>query len=281
MKIGYGTYGVPELQPAEALPRLASMGYETVEVCVAPRYPTSPSKLDARARQALKEQIAASRLELSGLMIFVNLLAASESELDEQQEQYRAACVLARDLAANDTPLPVLSTIGHGDLTWERDGDTIVDRVAAFARLAASEGCRFALEPHVGGLLCEPERTRWVVDAARTRPGVPERALGINFDISHFSVAGYPLVDTIRLLAPITLHTHVKDGRMQDGKVRFLLPGEGGTDYVTYFREMAAAGWTGPITVEITAQIFNLPDYAPWPAAEFSLKTLREARAQA
>jgi sugar phosphate isomerase/epimerase len=114
----------------------------------------------------------------------------------------------------------------------------------------------------------------------RVRSAVPAeaRGTGINFDISHFVAAGYAVDEMIRQLVPYSIHTHVKDGRMEDGKVRFLLPGEGDLDWAAYFRGMAQAGWTGPITVEVTAQIFNLSDYDPWPAAEFSLATLREAR---
>jgi sugar phosphate isomerase/epimerase len=103
-------------------------------------------------------------------------------------------------------------------------------------------------------------------------------SLGINFDISHFAVAGYPRPETIAALARYAFHTHVKDGRLVDGKVQFLLPGEGDFDYPTYFREMAQAGYTGCITAEVSAQIFNLPDYDPWGAAEFCLETLRRAR---
>ena len=68
---------------------------------------------------------------------------------------------------------------------------------------------------------------------------------------------------------------------MEQGRVRYLLPGEGDTDYVAYFEEMDRAGWSGCITVEITAMIFRREDYDPWVAAEFSFQTLHEARAKA
>jgi sugar phosphate isomerase/epimerase len=103
-------------------------------------------------------------------------------------------------------------------------------------------------------------------------------SLGINFDISHFAVAGCPRAETIRSLVPYAFHTHVKDGRMVDDKVQFLLPGEGDFDYAAYFREMAEAGWTGCVTVEVSAQIFKQPGYDPWSSARFSLQALGEAR---
>ena len=75
--------------------------------------------------------------------------------------------------------------------------------------------------------------------------------------------------------APRLLDIRVSD---PDGKVKFLLPGEGDFDYPAYFREMAQAGYTGCITAEVSAQIFNQPGYDPWPAARFCLETLRNAR---
>src|SRR5262249_27615293 len=131
------------------------------------------------------------------------------------------------------------------------------------------------LEPHVHGLLDRPERVVEIMDRLRSP------SLGINFDISHFAVAAYPRAETIRTLAAYAFHTHVKDGRMGDGQVQFLLPCEGGFDYPAYLRERERAGYAGGITAEVSAQIFNRPDYDPWPAARFCLETLRRARGAA
>jgi sugar phosphate isomerase/epimerase len=275
MTIGYGTYGMPEVAVWEALPRLARMGYEAVEICVANRWPTAPEKLSSSDRERLRALLQELGLDLPALMVFVNLLAAPGMDLDEQERLFRDACALTRDLSPHpeeDRAPVIASTLGHCALEWEEALPLVRDRAVWFAGLAAEEGCRLALEPHVGGLLDRPERVTALMEEVRSP------SLGINFDISHFAVAGYPRAETIRALAPYALHTHVKDGRMVDGKVQFLLPGEGNFDYVAYFREMAAAGWTGCVTAEVSAQIFNRPGYDPWPAAQFCLDTLRRAR---
>src|SRR5262249_9835817 len=156
---------------------------------------------------------------------------------------FRDACALGRDLAPGTRPI-VVSTLGSCPLSWEAALPLVIERAAWFGEQAAREGCRLALEPHVNALLDRPERVTSLMER------VHSPSLGINFDISHFAVAGFPRAETIRALAPYAFSTHVKDGRMVDGKVQFLLPGEGEFDYEAYFREMAAAGWTGPITVE-------------------------------
>lgn len=274
LKIAYGSYGMPEIPIWDALPRLAELGYEGVELCVAERWPTAPHKLSAADRQRLRSTYSDLNLELPALMLFVNLLAPEGEELDAQVRLYQDACALARDLSPGTHPV-LTCGLGACKQEWDEAWPLIVERTAHFGELSAREGCRLALEPHVGPLLNSPERTLALLEKTHSP------SLGINFDISHFEVAGYPRAETIRKLAPYAIHTHVKDGYMQDGKVQFQLPGEGTLDYAAYFREMAEAGWTGPITVEISGQIFNRPGYDAWADAQFSLNTLRRARAAA
>ena len=100
----------------------------------------------------------------------------------------------------------------------------------------------------------------------------------VNFDISHFYVDGFDLQTSVDLCAPYTVSTHIKDGHRVDGKVQYQLPGEGTLDLIAYFKAVAAAGITVPITVEITGQIWKLPDYDPWSVAEQCFKALDDAR---
>jgi sugar phosphate isomerase/epimerase len=272
MKIAYGTYGMPGMPMMEALPRLKRMGYEGVELCVGERYTTAPGKLSAADRKALRKCLMDLGLELPALMILSRIMVTNPDEYRKELDAFHAAGELARDLTLGSAP-PVLTTVlGGGNQTWEKDYNQIVERVAEWAQAAAKHGTKFALEPHVGGLLDRPERAIAILKA------VNSPALGLNFDISHFAVQGMPMGPTVAALAPHAIHTHVKDGRMENGKVKFLLPGEGDFDYAAYFRAMAKAGWKGCITVEISGMIFNAPGYDPWKAAEFSWKTLSAAR---
>ena len=271
MKLAFGTYGMPEVPIREALPRLADLGYEAVEICIADRWPTSPGKMNGAERERVRAMLQVLSLDLPGLMLFLNLLAPAGEKLDEQERRFREACALARDLAPESPPV-IASVLGACELEWEQALPLVADRAARFGEIAAAEGCRLALEPHVGAVFDRPSRVIELMER------VHSPSLGINFDISHFDVAGYPRAETIAAMVPYALHTHVKDGRMVDGKVQFLLPGEGDFDYTAYFREMAEAGWTGCVTVEVSMQIFDRPGYDPWAAARFSLEALRAAR---
>ena len=270
MKIAYGTYGMPDVPIEEALPRLAEIGYTGVELAVGERWPTAPDKLDAGARAGLKNQVAELGLGVPALMNILDCMTAEEAVHRSNLEALRAMCALAHDVTSDEAPV-ITSTVGGQSAKWDEQKELLAERVGEWGSVIAEEGCQFAAEPHVGGGLDRVERVLWLLD----RVDVP--GLGLNFDISHFAIQGHDMEATVAALAPHAIHTHVKDGRMVDGKVQFLLPGEGDFDYVAYLRAMKAAGWDGFITVEITGQIWNQEGYDPWPGAEFSYRTLAEA----
>lgn len=274
-KIAYGTYGMPKEDLRAAIPRLSKIGYEGLEICVGEAYPAAPHKLPKEKRSELRTMVSDLDLEVPSLMLLSRVLTPDPREYQQQLEAFRAAAELANDLAVNDK-IPVLTTtLGGGTMTWKKDREALVDRIAEVGELIAEGGTRFAVEPHVGSILEHPHHAVWLIQR------INSPSVRLNFDISHFAVAGYPLEDTVAQLAPLAIHTHVKDGRMVAGKVQWLLPGEGDFDYAAYFQAMAKADWRGCITVEISGMIFSKPNYDPWHAAEFSWKTLSAGRKEA
>ena len=274
-KIAYGTYGMPNEDLKAAIPRLSKMGYEGLEICVGEAYPTAPQKLSKERRAELCAMISDLNLEIPSLMLLSRVLTADPREYQQQLEAFRAAAELANDLAVSDK-IPVLTTtLGGGAMIWKNDREALADRIAEVGELIAKAGIRFAVEPHVGSILEHPHRAVWLIQR------INSSSVRLNFDVSHFAVAGYPLDDTVAKLAPLAIHTHVKDGRMVAGKVQWLLPGEGDFDYAAYFQAMAKADWRGCITVEISGMIFGKPNYDPWLAAEFSWQTLSTGRREA
>lgn len=274
-KISYGTYGIPKLSAFEAIPRLARIGYQGIEICVGANYPTAPANISQPERNRLRSLLRDLDLALPALMLINHPLEQDPARYRTEVAALRASAALAVELSSvGDVPV-LATTAGGGPDEWEDKKDLMVERVAEWGRICAEYGTKLAIEPHFGSALNTPERTLWLIKRINS-PDVQ-----INFDISHFIAGGFDLEETIAALAPISIHTHVKDGRVESGRVRYLLPGDGGIDYVKYYRAMAKAGWFGHICVEITAQIFNLPDYDPWSAAEKSYRVLRQSLEQA
>ncbi len=101
----------------------------------------------------------------------------------------------------------------------------------------------------------------------------------VTYDFSHFQLQGLALDSTLDAMLPHTRFIHVKDARKKaDGKFEFLLPGEGDTDYAALFKKLRESGYQGDVVVEVSAMIWNKPDYDPVAAARKSFATLDAAR---
>lgn len=272
MTIAYGTYGMPYEALELALPRLAQIGYDAVELCIADDYPAAAAHLSLAGRKGLRRLLGDNRLDACALMMLSNVMA----DAAEHERNLRAlgeACLLAHDLAMN---APVLTTtVGGRPENWETDRTVLVHHLRDWAAIAGREGCIVAIEPHVGSILDRPERAAWAIAE------VASLDLRLNLDVSHFDLQGYSTKYVVALLAPLAVHAHVKDGRTANGKAQFLLPGAGGFDYAPYLQWMRQAGYEGPITVEISRQLSTCADYDPYTAARFSYQTLASAFARA
>ena len=109
----------------------------------------------------------------------------------------------------------------------------------------------------------------------------PNRVAGRCFrsldDWAETTGRGVALADSVRQLAGLAAFAHVKDARGTPEKFEFLLPGEHGTDYRELARLLPAAGYAGPVVVEVSGQISTRPGYDPAVAARTSYANLAAA----
>jgi sugar phosphate isomerase/epimerase len=139
------------------------------------------------------------------------------------------------------------------------------------AEYAKSVGTMVGIEPHVGSSCHLPKHAVWLTEQ------VASDGLTLHFDISHFNVQGIPMEESIRLLAPLAKHTHIKDESGLAPDHKFLIPGEGEMDYPDYLRMMQAAGYDGHIVVEISLMVQARPDYDALAAATQSYNVVNAA----
>lgn len=274
MEIGYGTYGMQSLDIFEILPRIREIGYEAVEINVGDDWPTAPHKLDAGARRRLVDALKTEGFPPPVLMAGMPVCARGEAR-PPMLERLDAVCALVRDLNFGDGPAVIVTTLGGVRDSWEEEKQWICDGLLELAERTARDNVILGIEPHVGHIFDTPEKSAWVMEQTG------HAYLKLNFDISHFHVLGIDLQHSVDLCAPYAAATHIKDGRMVEGKVQFLLPGEGDLDLTAFTVAAAAAGMKVPITVEVSGQLWKAPDYDPWQAAEFSYRALDRARREA
>jgi sugar phosphate isomerase/epimerase len=271
MKIGYCTWGMPLVPIDTIIPFVARTGYTGIEITVIPGYTTDLALLDRAERKRISRMLAEYQLELPAIAAQTSMIDTDPELAETHWKRLTNAVDLALEWAQNGIPPAVDTTVGGTPEDWDALSPLLFDRMAALVRYAEVRGVVIAAEPHVGSLLDTPAR---VLELLRQ---IDSPYLKLNFDISHFNVQGIHYSESVPLLAPHTVHTHVKDERGVVPNFEFLIPGEGEFDYVGYLRAMRAAGYDDYITPEISIMVQKRPNYDPFAAAEQSYRVLRDA----
>ena len=271
MRIGYSTWGMRDVPIAEALPAIAEMGYQGIELSVAPGWTTELHTLDAEKRTTIKRLLAEHNLVLTSVIRNASMVADAPDENAANMQSLRDAIDLTAELAQPGEVSVMTSHLGGRADDWDAKKNVAVERLLTLADYAADREVVIGVELHCGSMLNLPDRVDWLFEQVK-HPNVR-----LNFDISHMEVMGIPIDESVPRLAPYSVHTHVKDQRGRYPDFEFLTPGEGPFDFVHYLKAMQAAGYDGFITAEVSIMVQRRPDYDPFFHAQLAYWTLRKA----
>ena len=271
MQIAYSTYGLQSVDPIDAVEGVKGIGYDGLEINCGDDWATAPDRFGEADRKALCDAYQRASFPPPVMMNLIHLCAHDE-DVEEKTNRLATTCRLARDLCWLDRPSVVTTTLGKQSGTWEEARDSIVENLQPYADVAGDHNVILAVEAHVGQEMDTPEKAKWLAQA------MDHPNLKLNFDYSHFLMLDIDLQHSLDLNAEHSVHTHIKDGRMVDGKVQFALPGDDRLDLVDYLQRVQDAGLDVPITVEVSAQIWKREDYDPWGTAEHCFGKLNKAR---
>jgi sugar phosphate isomerase/epimerase len=282
MKLGYNTWSMPTLSFRDAVTHCGRLGFDSVEVTVSEGWRTDVMTLAPGIAAEWRRIAADAGVTMTSLTANAPVLAEGEAwrfahdrltkslalaaELQEPGQRMPISVTASRP-EADSAGLPPVSS----ERRWESERQLVVDRFGELAAIARGLNVRVALEPHVMTVVCTSGRALQVLDE------VGDNALGLNLDISHFAVQGFPIADVVRALAPHAIACEVKDQRGVVPKFDFLIPGEGDFDYVGFLREMDGAGYSGSVSVEISIFRQRVGQYDPYDAARQSYQVLSKA----
>jgi sugar phosphate isomerase/epimerase len=271
MRIGYSTWGMKTVPLEEALPAIAKIGYQGVELSVAPGWISELYALDAAKRQRIRELLAEHHLVLTSVIRNASMVEEDPQKNAESLQSLRDAIDLTAELAQPGEPAVMTSHLGGRPEDWEAKRNLAVERLVGLTDYAAQRGVIIAVEIHCMSMLNLPERVVWLFEQVKSP------AARLNFDISHMEVMGIGIDQSVPVLAPYAIHTHVKDQRGRYPNLEFLTPGEGPFDFVHYLRAMQATGYNGFITAEVSLMVQGRPNFDPFFHAQLSYWTLRKA----
>jgi sugar phosphate isomerase/epimerase len=307
MRIGYNTWSMATVPYHEFVPGLAEIGYRAIAISVVPGYTiggqyvpnaANLAGLTSDDRRRLKAMLAERNFELPSI-VGNQPLALSEPDRNAvSMQRLRDAADLCVELALDGQPVPTLNTgVGGRSGELEMKQQMIVERLGELADYGRRRGVVVCIEPHVGAAVDTLERSERVVRA------VNSPHLRLDFDVSHFEVAGVSLEESVRRLAPLAGAAEVKDQHVRyadgssngdwlvagngsgeatgpDGRqlqFQFLLGGEGTFDLASYLRLMHAQGFTAPIAFEASVQCQARPGYDALAVAATTYRWMRDS----
>ncbi len=269
MGLGFGTYAHRMLRWEDSIELIGRTGYDGLELAVLPDWPTEPQRLSRTDRGVLRARLDDMGLRLPALLD--NLRAAHpDRSAADNLDRLRRAIELGRELSPR-TP-PIFETVlGGAPREWEDVKQQMVDEIGKWTRVAAAAQTVICFKPHVSHAVNDVERSLWLVEQI----GSPY--FRCTYDYSHLWLAGLDLVESLDALLPVSSYVHLKDAERAGDRHRFLLPGEGETDYTELFRGMARHGYGGFATVEVSAQIHREPEYEPIATTRTCYERMEEA----
>jgi len=266
MKLAYSSNAYTRFSFAETAARIASLGYEGLELLadVPHAWPLSllPADVD-RLRSILQEH----HLHISNINAFMMRGVTDVRQpywhpsWIEPDPFYRAirrehtlrALRLAADLGA-----PGIQTEPGGPLppgmTRRHALRIFYDELMPCVELAEKLSVNLLIEPEPGLLI---ERFEQFLEFISW---IDSPAVGLNFDIGHAFCVGEDPQDWVEPMARWTRHYHIED--ISAERVHHhLVPGEGAIDFPAVISAIQRTGYDGWITVELYPYIDN-PDEA-------------------
>lgn len=253
--LSFGTYGLWMLSSDDALELVGRTGYDGVEIALMPGWPTEPRLLSTSVRSRLRHRLGDLGMRVPAVVETLLAMDPEQSRADNLDRIRRAT-----DLGVELSPgrPPILETVlGRKSHEWETVKQGIVDEVGEWAQLAAERNTVICFKPHAGHAVNNVERSLWLIEQV----GSPN--FRCTYDYSHLWLQGLDLVPSLEDLLPVSPYIHLKDAEGVLGEHRYLLPGDGETDYLELFRQLLRHDYVGFATVEVSSHIHRRRDYQP------------------
>ncbi|HEY1860429.1 MAG TPA: sugar phosphate isomerase/epimerase family protein [Gemmataceae bacterium] len=266
MKIAFSTNAYLKFSFAEAVRRLAAIGYSGVEIMADVPHAWPAFLLDEQ-KQVIRDALAKNKLAISNINSFMmhaindprqRYWHPSWIEPDRHYRQIRIdhttrALTLARELGA-----PCITTEPGGPVepgeSWKAALALFVEMLKPVIAHAEKEGVLLLIEPEPG-LLIET-----VDQFLEFMQHIDSPAVGMNFDIGHAYCVRDDPATTIPRCAKYIRHFHLEDIAVTRVH-HHLIPGEGVIDFAATLRAIQQIGYTGWVTIELYPYVED-PDAA-------------------
>jgi sugar phosphate isomerase/epimerase len=282
MNLGFVSAILPELSFSEVLAFAAAEGFATVEIMSWPvgaperrfagvTHVNAGDLTQAQADEVLA-QVSASGVSISALGYYPNLLDPDESAAEHSGAHLRKVITAASVLG-----LKTVNTFIGRD--WTKSVD---DNWPRFLRVwrplihfAEGHAVRIGIEncPMLFGKNEWPGGKNLATSPAiwrRMFNDIPSDSFGLNYDPSHFALQFMDPVSPLREFRDKLFHVHAKDVEIFRDRLNEVgafappgqwhqprIPGYGEIDWARFMAGLTAAGYDGPVCIEVEDDTFG------------------------
>ena len=233
MRVGCNTVLFGGVDLATALAHIAWAGYEYVELAAIRGMCEHVRPEDGASH------VAEARRLLAAHGLQATAMEAATTERARLEELFHLA---------NALDVPIVN-IGSGGKTGDEPSTRqAIAHIGELARLAGQSGLRLAVKPHVGQAIYNGATALRLMDEVR------EPALGLNFDPSHLFRAGEEPQEVATRWGARIVTSHFRDCASREQRVgapETQIPGRGIVDIPATLRALVAAGYDGPLNLEV------------------------------
>jgi sugar phosphate isomerase/epimerase len=266
MKLAFSTNAYLKFSFAEAVRRLAAIGYAGVEVMADVPH-AWPAGLLEEQKKGIRDALAGNGLAISNVNAFMmNAINDARQrywhpswiEPDRHYRQVRIdhtirALDLARELGSPCITTEPGGPVEPGD-SWSAALRLFVEGLKPVAAHAEKQGVLLLVEPEPDLLIENADQFLEFMQH------IDSPAVGLNFDIGHFYCVGNDPAATIHRLARYLRHVHLED--IAATRVHHhLIPGEGAINFRSTIQALRDIGYQGWITIELYPYVDD-PDSA-------------------
>ncbi|MCC6731156.1 MAG: sugar phosphate isomerase/epimerase [Chthonomonadales bacterium] len=243
MKVGVIHYNFPQFTFEQFLDYCPRAGIEFVELQIADVWGKDVNEPEREAEK-VRRQLDARGLRVAALSAGNDFVLLDEAQIERQVERMKRVAQLAKLLGTS-----IIRTEGGQPKDSVPEERWVEAMAGCFRRLigfADREDVYFAVDNH-GYCTNDGDRQLALIQA------VDSRRLGVNLDTMNYRWFGHDIATIDRyyeILAPHTLHTHLKDGRGSRQDYQGAALGDGEIHLAHAVRCLKAAGYDGVWTAE-------------------------------
>jgi len=260
LPFGFSLYGMKTLPWRDGLAQVARIGYRCTELCLRAGWDTEPKLLAKADRAEIRRRTGDLGLELSSVMENLGL-ARPGGNREANLDRLRAAAEVCYECSPGPTAL-IETTVGGRPDSWEAMRNAMADELSAWSRKIEELKITLAIKAHSKTAVSRPEHLQWLAGQ------VQSPRLKFVYDFSHFAAFGLDMRKTMEQIVPRAVFVHIKDTIGTAPNHHFVLPGDGPVDFKLYVRNLIELGYSGPVIVEVSVDVFDRPNYDPVKAAE-------------